>query len=212
MGRREEKKQQKRDAIGAAGLSLFLEHGYERASIEQIAAQAGIARGTFYLYYATKLELFEALADTWFRPLLALLEGVQGRLSETTTRADSYAIYQEMALELAVLGLSNEQGVMLAFRESRSAHEAGEAVRRRELELQAVSTRLTQVGAERGLITAPNPRLASLIIIGAIERLYFEFLAGADGLGDPMKLAGDAVALLGRMLDLPTDLAEMPPT
>lgn len=204
MGRREEKKQQKRDAICAAGLALFLEHGYERASIEQIAAQAGIARGTFYLYYPSKLELFEALADTWFEPLLELLGDVQARLSESTTREQSFAIYREMALGLAVLGLTNEDRVMLAFRESRTAHEAGEAVRRRELALQAASLRLTEVGAERELITAPNPRLTSLLIIGAIERLYFEFLTGAEGLGDPMTLAADAVAMLGRMLDLPT--------
>lgn len=208
MGRREEKKQQKREAITAAGLKLFLEQGYERASIEQIAAEAGIARGTFYLYFPTKLELFEALADNWFEPLLTLLAEVEAKLETSNTKEQSFAIYSEMALNLAVMGLTNEEPVLLAFRESRAAHEAGAAVRKRELILQAASLRLTEVGTARGLITAPNPRITSLLIIGAIERVYFEFLTGGEGLGDPMRLAADAVAMLGNMLDLPAGLVD----
>lgn len=208
MGRREENKQRKRDAIGAAGLSLFLEHGYERASIEQIVAHAGIGRGTYYLYHDSKLSLFESLADTWFQPLLDLLAEVQERLTTSTTREQSFAHYQDMALALAMLGLTHRDAVLLAFRESRSPHEAGEAVRRRERALQDASVRLTEVGVARGLITAPNARLTSLVIIGAIERLYFEFLTSGDALGDPMAVAREAVALLGRMLDLPTTVGD----
>jgi AcrR family transcriptional regulator len=206
MGRREENKRQKREAIETAGLELFLSQGYERASIEQIAAQAGIARGTFYLYYPTKLELFEALVDVWFEPLLNLLDDAQSRLAVSHTRDESLAIYGEMTIGLATLGLANESAVELAFRESRGGGEAGAAVRKRELRLQAASLRLTEVGAERGLITAPNPRLASLLILGAIERLFFEVLSDAEDLDDPLTLAAGALALLGNMLDLPTGI------
>lgn len=210
MGRREDNKRQKREAIEATGLALFLEQGYERASIEQIAAQSGIARGTFYLYYPTKLDLFQALVDRWFEPLLALLAGVESRLAVSDTREQSFNVYREMAIELAILGLENQQAVELTFRESRTAGEAGASIRTRELKLQEVTERLTVLGTDRGLITAPNPRLTSLLIIGAIERLYFEVLADAEDLGDPMTLAAGAVAMLGNMLDLPTDTAIAP--
>jgi AcrR family transcriptional regulator len=208
MGRREENKQRKREAIEDAGLSLFLEQGYERASIEQIAVQAGIARGTFYLYFASKLALFEALSDVWFEPLLAVLNAVQDRLENSTTRAESLAHYQDMAVSLAMLALTHRDQVLLAFRESRSAHEAGEAVRRREGALRDASVQLTEVGVARGLITASNPRLTTLVILGAIERLYFEFLTEDVALGDPMTVAGEVVAMLGRMLELPTSNAD----
>ena len=46
------------------------------------------------------------------------------------------------------------------------------------------------------------------VILGAIERLYFEFLTEDVALGDPMTVAGEVVAMLGRMLELPTSNAD----
>jgi AcrR family transcriptional regulator len=40
----------------------MIRHGYERATMQQIAAGAGCAAGTFYLYFKNKQVLFEAIA------------------------------------------------------------------------------------------------------------------------------------------------------
>ena len=42
-------------------LALFLEYGYERTSVEQITTAVGVAKGTFYHYFATKQDLLEQL-------------------------------------------------------------------------------------------------------------------------------------------------------
>lgn len=39
----------------------MLKHGYQKATMQQIAAEAGCAPGTFYLYFKNKQELFEAI-------------------------------------------------------------------------------------------------------------------------------------------------------
>ena len=39
---------------------LFRRYGVKRTSIEDVAREAGIAKGTFYLYYSSKEELFTA--------------------------------------------------------------------------------------------------------------------------------------------------------
>ena len=50
-----------------AAAELFLEQGYERTSIDQVAQRAGVARATFFNYFAAKGDLLWAELD----PLLA---------------------------------------------------------------------------------------------------------------------------------------------
>lgn len=59
MDRLSEKKSQKREALLKAGLEFFLEHGVEVTSIDDIVKRAGVAKGTFYLYFKNKYELLE---------------------------------------------------------------------------------------------------------------------------------------------------------
>jgi AcrR family transcriptional regulator len=47
--------------IAAAALAIFAEKGFAGARIEEIAARAGISKGTLYLYYHGKAELFRAV-------------------------------------------------------------------------------------------------------------------------------------------------------
>jgi AcrR family transcriptional regulator len=53
----------KRDAILAAAVTLFGRYGFRRTSMEEIAREAGIAKGTVYLYFPTKEALFRALSQ-----------------------------------------------------------------------------------------------------------------------------------------------------
>ncbi len=52
----------KREAILSAAVSLFGNYGYRRTSIDDIAREAGIAKGTVYLYFSSKEEIFRALS------------------------------------------------------------------------------------------------------------------------------------------------------
>lgn len=46
-----------------AAEAVFAECGYQQASVSKITARAGIGQGTFYLYFETKLDLFEQLIE-----------------------------------------------------------------------------------------------------------------------------------------------------
>ncbi|GAB4516617.1 MAG: hypothetical protein Tsb0020_35260 [Haliangiales bacterium] len=63
------KSDDKRAAILDAAVSLFSHYGYRRTSVEDVAKEAGIAKGTVYLYYRNKQALFGAVcghvADTF---------------------------------------------------------------------------------------------------------------------------------------------------
>jgi AcrR family transcriptional regulator len=53
--------ERRRPLVLDAAFELFLEHGYERTSMESIAAAAGVTKPVVYACYSSKGELFEAL-------------------------------------------------------------------------------------------------------------------------------------------------------
>ena len=60
---REEKKKQTRKAIIAAAVHLFELKGFEKTSIEELAREAGIGKGTIYTYFQTNSEIFYAFCE-----------------------------------------------------------------------------------------------------------------------------------------------------
>jgi len=49
------------EEITAAALESFVERGYAATRLEDVAARAGISKGTLYLYFVNKEELFKAV-------------------------------------------------------------------------------------------------------------------------------------------------------
>lgn len=56
-GLRERNKEKKLERIVRAGRSLFVQKGFEETTTRAIAARAGVAAGTFFLYFGQKREL-----------------------------------------------------------------------------------------------------------------------------------------------------------
>lgn len=50
-------KQQKRDSLLESAFSLFINNGFNKTSISDIVTQAGVAKGTFYLYFKDKYDI-----------------------------------------------------------------------------------------------------------------------------------------------------------
>ncbi len=49
------------EEITAAALTLFVERGYAHTRLEDVASLAGVSKGTLYLYFANKEDLFKAV-------------------------------------------------------------------------------------------------------------------------------------------------------
>jgi TetR/AcrR family transcriptional regulator, repressor for uid operon len=61
----EEARAARRDQIIAAGLACFARSGYHATTMADVAAQAGVSKGTPYLYFDSKQSLFLALHEQW---------------------------------------------------------------------------------------------------------------------------------------------------
>lgn len=85
------KLEQREKRIVAAARSVFLEHGFNKAKMSQIADAAELAEGTLYLYYKNKNAIVKAVvADHWQH----ITEGAQTALSEAD---DSFSQLQALA-------------------------------------------------------------------------------------------------------------------
>ena len=72
--------------LTAAALELFVEKGFAATRLDEIAARAGVSKGTLYLYFDSKEELFKAVIREGLLPLLAegeeLMASMPGPASE----------------------------------------------------------------------------------------------------------------------------------
>jgi AcrR family transcriptional regulator len=67
-----------------AARKIFGEHGYAAATVDLIAAEAGVAKGTIYLYYESKDAIFWAALTSRFRQMY---EQARGEIAaQATTR------------------------------------------------------------------------------------------------------------------------------
>jgi AcrR family transcriptional regulator len=72
------KREQRAERILDAAAELMLRWGYNKTTIDDIARQAGVAKGTIYLHWKTREDLFTALMR---REYIRLAEDIQQRLS-----------------------------------------------------------------------------------------------------------------------------------
>jgi AcrR family transcriptional regulator len=110
----------KRRRIVEAATAMFIRHGYRKASIDEVAAEAGIAKGTVYLYFKTKTELLLAavLVEKMgymarMRPLFE--RGIGGRERLRRLISMSVTISAEMPLTSRLLG--GDRDLMAAMSE-----------------------------------------------------------------------------------------------
>ncbi len=64
-----------------AALSLFVEKGFAATRVEEVAARAGVSKGTLFLYFPSKEELFKALVR----------HTISGRFSEWNEELNQFA-------------------------------------------------------------------------------------------------------------------------
>ena len=72
------------EEITAAALELFVERGYAGTRLEDVAASAGISKGTLYLYFANKEELFKAVVREGLVSPIAEMRGLVDQFEGST--------------------------------------------------------------------------------------------------------------------------------
>ncbi len=98
-GIRKRQKAERPGQIIEAALAEFAEKGYAATRLEEIARRIGVSKGTIYVYFASKEELFKAMVRA---TLLPLFEGVEQMAAQSTLGGETLL---RAVLDLAYEGL-----------------------------------------------------------------------------------------------------------
>lgn len=81
----ERRKDARPQELLAAALDLFVERGYAATRLDDVAARAGVSKGTLYLYFENKEELFKAVVRENLVSALAEAEDYIEQYSDTSS-------------------------------------------------------------------------------------------------------------------------------
>jgi AcrR family transcriptional regulator len=85
--KRERRKQARPGELLDAALDLFVEKGFAATRAEEVAARAGVSKGTLFLYFPSKEELFKAVVR----------ENISGRFAEWN---DEFEVFEGTSAEM----------------------------------------------------------------------------------------------------------------
>ena len=71
---RRRRKDARPSELTAAALELFVDKGFAATRLDDVAARAGVSKGTLYLYFDSKEALFKAVIEEGIVPTLAAAE------------------------------------------------------------------------------------------------------------------------------------------
>jgi AcrR family transcriptional regulator len=80
----------RRRQLLTAATTVFASRGYRAAGISDIVSEAGVARGTFYLYFESKAQVFLAIADDFYDRLEMAIAGGGAGLPTTAIDGRSF--------------------------------------------------------------------------------------------------------------------------
>jgi AcrR family transcriptional regulator len=199
LTRKERQAQTRSDLIGAAA-TVFARRGYHRATIEDIAAEAGMTSGAIYSNFEGKEELFLAIADDQVASRVAEIEAVanaaEGKGDAGVGAAEQFRAFLESDPEWPLL-FYEFWSVSV-----RDPDLQGKLATRRNAIRDALADTLERVATEHGFeLRFPAPALATAIA-ASLNGLAFERAADPDALPD--EVFGEFIAaVLGCAITAP---------
>ena len=82
---RQRRKEARPQELLKAALELFVEKGFSATRSEEVAARAGVSKGTLYLYFPSKEELFKAVVRNNIAALIAEGQRIADRFDGPST-------------------------------------------------------------------------------------------------------------------------------
>src|SRR5262249_46565255 len=118
----EEARAARRDQIIAAALACFARTGYHTTTMADVATQAGVSKGTPYLYFESKEALFIALHEQWNCGLADRINAAIAALPESGRRSPRRVLHAVAAAVAAHVLAETETCRVLMEARALAAH------------------------------------------------------------------------------------------
>jgi AcrR family transcriptional regulator len=164
-------KVERRQKILNHARDVFARRGYHEAKIDDIVAAAGIARGTFYLYFEDKRTVFEEIVDRAFAQIGMAIVRVDpkdtGRTVADQVHENIRRIVGTLLEDRATtkILLADAVGLDPAFdRKLRSFYEV----------IENLLVESLREGQELGVVAPGDARMFAYLILGAMKEILYQ--------------------------------------
>lgn len=168
-------KEKRREMLMLAALAAFGKKGYHATQVSDIIARAKVARGTFYLYFDGKREIFAAV-------LTKIFEEIQVQIKNIPYEAFNQIPEQILGnlRRVAQLLIKNDLYIKLIFSDAVGLDEEFDAQLRKFYDrvLDYIHRGLRQ-GQQMGFVREGNVEILALCLLGCFKEVYYQYILGA---------------------------------
>lgn len=164
-------KQERREQILAVARDVFARRGYHQTTIDDIVLQAGVARGTFYLYFEDKRGVFSELID---RFAFQLTQAIRRIVTDDPEQPVAEQV-RENILAILRTCLSERAMTKILFTDAVGVDPAFD--RKLATFYDTVVQLLTESlkdGQALGIVADGEPRVLAYLSLGALKELLYQ--------------------------------------
>ena len=167
-GRRTESETVRRAQLLRAARKVFREKGYDGATVSEIVSEAGVAQGTFYLYFPSKKDA-----------AVSLREGLMETMAEAiATAVESRTSLEDRLESLIAAGFKvarkNVDLFKLAFIGADETHSEMHSESQEHASVLRIFTDLFKDAVEAGEMEGMDPVIAARLAIGLLQHAMIE--------------------------------------
>lgn len=162
---------ERRQQILDAARDVFAKRGYARATVDDITAEAGVARGTFYLYFDDKRQAFAELVDRFAGQITGVIQRI------ATDDPERPVSFQVLENTRAILRLCLAERSMTKILFTDAVGVDPEFERKLATFYDAVVQLLTESlrdGQALGIVADGEPRVLAYLTLGALKELLYQ--------------------------------------
>lgn len=160
-----DRKELRRNEVIDAAISVFARDGFSQATMDDVAREAGIAKGTVYLYFKSKEELFRGAIESRLIPAVERAQASVGELSGSA--AEALQDHIRLAYEQIIAG-DLKHILRLVISEGPRFPEIRKFYYDNVLQrlTKGVLSRIVEYGIERGEFAPVSTEKIALVIMG----------------------------------------------
>lgn len=170
------KKIQKKDDIIDAAVKVFAEKGFYNAKVRDVAAEAGVADGTIYLYFRNKDDLLISLFET---KMVLIMKRFETALAKTTDPIEKLKTFIYLFFQLIREDANLAEVFQVELRQSGKFLK--DYKNQKFIDYLNIIGGIIQEGIELGFFRSDlNVPVIKLLIFGSIDEVARQWILGAE--------------------------------
>jgi len=180
LNRKERERLARKREILAAAERVFAQKGFHSATVDEIANQAELAKGTIYLYFKNKRDIFYTLVDEKVDSLMELAKAEIKREAQSIEQlkrlVKSQLEFFQNNRDFFRITISEQTRFELGIKD-----EFRKRMMQKHLKYTNIVARIIQRGIEEKVFKPLEPRKVASALIGIVNGFTFQWLRNAQG-------------------------------